>query len=87
MNFFREVWTGYRSYLVKFAIDFAISGTLWLGLFVFQGLTRFLPVTDWAGSFIVHLHSAGIVGAVGVFAVLSVADIVSMRKGGLLCLA
>jgi len=87
MNFFHQVWTGFRPYLVKFAIDFAISATLWLGLFVFRRLTRFLPVTDWAGSFIVHMHSAGVVAIFGIFAFLSANDIVQIRRGGGLCFA
>jgi len=87
MNFFQEVWRGFRPYLVKFAVDFGISGTLWLGLFVFHTLTRFLPVPDWAGTLIVHMHSAGSVAIFGIFAFLSVNDLVHIRRGGGLCFA
>jgi hypothetical protein len=87
MSLIHEIWAGYRPYLIKFAVNFAVSGTLWVGLFVFHGLTKFLPVTDWAGRFIVHMHSAGIVAAFATFAILSAVDIVHIRGGGGLCFA
>ena|SRR2546426_12345027 len=89
MNFVKEYWDGLRPYLLKIAIDFSVSGSLYLGLYLFRGLTHFLPVSGWAGIFIEHLHSAGIVIAFGVFAILSVIDIIRIRISGrkeLLCL-
>ena len=82
MNFFKEVWDGYRPYLVKFTVDFLITATLWLVLFIFKVLTSYLPVSGWAGEFIVAVHSTGTVAAFGVFAWLFVIDIIQTRKGG-----
>ncbi len=82
MDFVNEVWLGYRPYLVRFTIDLLITGTLYIALFIFKLLTEFLPVGGWASDFIVHLHSAGVVGAVGVFALLSVIDLDSEKGSG-----
>jgi hypothetical protein len=88
VNFFQEVWAGYRPYLVKFVIDILISASLWVGLFIFKVLTYYLPVSGWAGDFIVHyLHPAGIVAAYGIFAWLFVVDIIQMKSGGIECFA
>ena len=87
MNFFKEVWVGYRPYLVKFTIDFLVTASLWMALFIFKYITKFLPITGWAGDFIVALHSAGVVGAVGVFVWLSLNDIIHIRGGRVECFA
>lgn len=87
VNFFKEVWAGYRPYLVKFAIDFLVSASLWVGLFIFKILTHYLPVSGWAGDFIVHLHAAGTVAAFAIFAVLFAIDIIQLRSGGIECFA
>ena len=87
MNFFEEYWAGFRPYLLKFAVDFSVSGSLYLGLYLFRLLTHLLPVVGWAGSFIEHLHSAGIVVAFGIFAWLFVNDIIQIgKKSEFLCL-
>jgi hypothetical protein len=87
VSFFKEVWAGYRPYLVKFIVDFLISATLWVVLFIFKVLTYYLPVSGWAGDFIVHLHAAGTVAAFGIFAWLFVIDIIQTRTGGIECFA
>jgi hypothetical protein len=87
VNFLKEVWAGYRPYLVKFTIDALISATLWLALYIFKELTYYLPVPGWAGVFIVNLHAAGTVFAFGVFACLFVIDIIQVKGGGIECFA
>ena len=87
MNFLKEVWAGYRPYLIKIAIDFLIPATLWVALFIFHILTSYLPITGWAGEFIVFLHSAATVGIVGLFAWWSVNDIIQIKGGGIECFA
>jgi hypothetical protein len=84
-NLFKEVWTGYRPYLVKFMIDLLVTATLWLVLFVFKVLTDYLPITGWAGEFIVNLHSAGTVFIVAIFVLLSAIDIIQVRGGKVEC--
>ena len=39
-----------------------------------------MPVVGWAGRFIENLHSAGMVAAFGIFAILSVNDIIQIVK-------
>ena len=63
MGFLGEVWKGYRPYLVRLAIDFLVSASLWLALYIFKILTDLIQVPGWAGTFVVNLHSAGIVAA------------------------
>jgi hypothetical protein len=88
MNFFKEYWVGFRPYLLRLTISFSVSGILYLGLYLFVRLTEFLPVPGWAGKFIGALHSVGIIVSFGVFALLSVNDIIQVaRKGALVCLA
>ena len=82
MNFFQEVWTGFRPYLVSITQDFLISASLWVFLFIFKLLTYLLPIPGWAGEFIVHVHSAGTLAAVGIFAWMSVIDIIRLKGGG-----
>jgi hypothetical protein len=86
-NFFAEVWTGSRPYLVKIATDFLVSGSLYVALFFFKALTWFLPVGGWAGLFIVHLHSAGMVASIAIFAWLSVNDIMRIHGSVGACFA
>lgn len=78
MNFFTEHWFQFRPYLLKFAVDFSVSVSLYLGLYLFRALTRLLPVVGWAGRFIENLHSAGMVAAFTIFAILSVNDIIQI---------
>ena len=83
----KEVWAGYRPYLVKFIIDFLISTSLWLFLFVFKLVTYYFPVPGWAGDFAVHLHAAGTVAIFGIFACLFVIDIIQTKWSGIECFA
>jgi hypothetical protein len=80
MNFVVEIWRGYRPYAVKLAIDFLVSGTFWVGLFLFQLLRQTLPITSWGAIFIEHLHSAGVVAAFVIFTWLSVTDIIVVSR-------
>jgi len=80
MNFVVEIWRGYRPYAVKLAIDFLVSGSLWVGLFLFQLLRETLPITNWEAILIEHLHSAGVVAAFVIFTWLSVADIILVSR-------
>ena len=87
MNFFQEYWAGVRPYLLKLAVNFSVSASLYLGLYLFQLLAHFLPVSGWAGKFIENLHATGIIVAFVVFAVLSVNDIIQIgKRKELLCL-
>lgn len=86
MNFIGEVWIGFRPYLIKILVDFLVTGSLWLVLFIFKLLTAFLPITDLAGEMVISLHSAGIVAAVGIFIFFSVNDIIQIHGGKLECL-
>ena len=80
MNFLGAYWDGVRPYLLKIAIDFSVSASFYLGLYLFQGLANFLPVGGWAGELIENLHATGIIVALVVFAVLSVNDIIQIRE-------
>ena len=86
MNFLVEIWIGYRAYVIKLVQNFLVAASLWLGLFAFKALTYVLPVSDWAGQFIVHVHSVGIVAAFIIFGYLSVNDIIHRHRGGMVCL-
>lgn len=90
MNFFAEVWRGYRPYLVRITTDFLVTATLWAGLFSFKILTYLLPIGGWAGDFIVHVHSAGTLFSIVIFAWLSVNDIYHIHRthqGTITCFA
>lgn len=87
MNFFKEVWLAYRPYLVKLTVDFLVPVTMWVGLFIFTSLTNLLPIPGWAGEFVIHLHSAGTVAAIGIFGWLSINDIIQIHGRGLVCFA
>lgn len=81
MNFFVEVWRGYRPYAVKLLTDFLVSGSFWAALYLFELLRRMLPITGWGATFIENLHLAGAVAAFVIFTWLSVADIIDVHKG------
>jgi hypothetical protein len=80
MNFVVEIWRGYRPYAVKLAVDFLVSGSIWVGLFLFQLLHRTLPINSWGAMLIDNLHSAGAVAAFVIFTWLSVADIMVVSR-------
>jgi hypothetical protein len=80
INFFSEVWSGYRPYLVRFTIDFLVSATIWLALFLFKIVTDMLPITGYAARFIVALHGLGTIAAMLIFLVSSVNDIIQIRR-------
>lgn len=78
-GFFREIWLSLRPYLQKFVVDFCISSSLWITLYVFHGLTAYLAIEGWAGKFIVSIHSLGVVLAFLVFGLLFALDVVAIR--------
>jgi len=80
VNFFEEVWRAFRPYLVRLTIDFLVSASLWVALFIFKILTNLIQVPGWAGIFIVNLHSAGIVAALFILVFLFVVDIAQIRR-------
>jgi len=75
-----EIWSGYRPYAVALAVDLLISTSLWLILFIFKVLTRWLTISGWAGDFIVEIHSAGAVGSFLVFAILFAVDLARLHR-------
>ncbi len=81
MNFFEEVWNGYRPYLVKLTIDFLVCGSLWLVLFIFKFLTTLITVPVWAGVLVVNLHSAGVVAVIFILIWLFVNDVAQTHRG------
>jgi len=87
MVLLKEVWLGCRPYLAKIMINFVVSASLWLALFIFDTLRHFLPVTGWPGWLIGHLHAVGIVLAFGIFVWLSVNDILQLHGGRMPCFA
>ena len=80
MRFIRDVWEGYRPYLVKLAQDFLIGATLWAMLFAFHQVTHRLPVESWAGRFVVSLHSVGLVVMFGLVTWLSFNDVIIIHR-------
>src|SRR5690242_6678417 len=81
-----EIWRGYRPHFVKLAVDFLVSATFWVGLFLFHLLTKLLPVTDWAGKLIANIHSTGVIAGLVVFGWLSLNDIYQIHKSSAPCL-
>lgn len=79
-NLALDIWGGFRPYLVKFLVDFMISGSLWVLLYLFKRLTFLLQIDGPAGEFITNLHAAGAVSAFGIFAVLFVIDLYGLHK-------
>jgi hypothetical protein len=79
MTFLSEIWEGYRPYLVRYTIDFLVSGTILLGLFLFRLLTSLLPMWDLAGKFIGALHSLGAIAAMAMFVWTSVNDTIQIH--------
>jgi hypothetical protein len=75
-----EVWQGFRPYLLKISVDFLITITLWVVLFLFKLLTKWLSIDGWAAEFIVNVHAAGAFGAFLVFAALLVADLYFLHR-------
>ena len=76
MNVLKEVWLEYRPYAVGLTKDFLVAASLWVFFFAFSLLTKLLAVGGWAAKFIEHVHSAGVVVAFVIFAILSTNDII-----------
>jgi len=80
MNFFVEIWSEYRPYGIKIAVDFLVAGSIYVALFLFQVLRSWLPMSGWRGQFIDNIHAAGGIVAVSVFSLLLVIDIVIIYR-------
>jgi hypothetical protein len=75
-----DIWSGFRPYLIRLFIDFMVSGSLWVFLYLFKWLTRLLEIDGPAGRFILNLHAAGAVSAFGIFAVLFAVDLYELHS-------
>jgi hypothetical protein len=80
MNFFQETWTLYRPYAIRLLVDFLVSLSFWLALFLFEKLRLLLPIVGWAATFIDNLHSAGTVIGFLIFVILFILDIWRLRS-------
>jgi hypothetical protein len=58
-----EIAEGFRPYAIHLGVDFLISASMWLSLYVFKLLTHLLSIDGWPGAFIDNVHSFGIVMA------------------------
>ena len=77
---FREVWQDFRPYLKALLVDFLISVSLWLCVFVFLWLTRKLAIPGWEGTIILAVHGINMALAFAPFGVLFTLDVISIRK-------
>lgn len=67
-------------YLRALLIDFTISASLWLALFVFQWLTYLLPIKGFEGETARVVHSASTILAFPTFGVKFIIDVVIISK-------
>jgi hypothetical protein len=79
-GFLRDVWLDLRPYLKKLIVDFCISASLWIALYLFEILTKLLRIGGWAGEVIVNVHAIGTIVAFVAFGVLFCIDVWSIRK-------
>ncbi len=79
-DFLDEVWEDAKPYMVKLVVDLLVATSLYLGLYFFKLLSDRLPIPGWAGTFIVNLHSVGIVFAFAVFAGLFIIDVIDINR-------
>jgi hypothetical protein len=79
-GFLRDVWLDLRPYLRKLVVDFCISASLWIALYLFEILTRLLKIGGWAGEVIVNVHAVGTVVGFVAFGVLFCIDVWAIRK-------
>jgi len=84
---FEEIWAGVRPFFIKIAIDFLITASLWVGLYLFKIMANLMPIPGWAGELVVHIHSAGTVAAVVIFMWYSILDIIELKGTKLICWA
>jgi hypothetical protein len=80
VGFFVEAWLGFRPYLLKMIVDFFISAFLWFFLFLFHWLTIIFKIDNWAGKFIVEVHSVGVILAFVLFGLLFTLDVIAINK-------
>jgi len=84
-RFFEEIWGGVRPFFIKILIDFLITASLWVGLYLFKIMASAMPISGWAGELVIVLHSVGTVAAVGIFMWYSIMDIIEIKGTKLLC--
>lgn len=75
-----KIWGGFRPYLVRFSVDFLVSGTLWVMLFLFKSLTKLLEIPAPVSEFIITIQSVGVVLVFVLFGVLFIIDIYALHK-------
>lgn len=80
MNFFYDIWHSIRPYLIHMITDAIISMLLWVFLYLFKIITRFLPIEGWASELIKTIHSVGAVLAFSTFAVLFFIDVIKLHS-------
>ncbi len=80
MDFLREIWAGFRPYLLRYTIDFLVSATIWLGLFLFKLLTSILQISGIAADFVMAIHALGTVCAMVIFVWFSVNDTIQVHR-------
>jgi hypothetical protein len=79
-GFFGRVWARVEPFLEGLLADTLISASLYLALYFFSLLAKYLPIPGWAGTFVENLHAVGIVLAVACFVVLFIVDIMRIQK-------
>jgi len=79
-SFFERSWKRAEPFLEGLLADTLISASLYVALYIFQLLARYLPIPGWAGEFVENLHAVGIVLAFACFAVLFVIDIIEVYR-------
>lgn len=80
IGFFGEIWQGYRQFLVNYLVDFLVSGTIWLGLYLFTALTSIAHIPGEAAYVISVIHSLGTVAAMVIFVTSSIIDTIQVRR-------
>lgn len=80
MNLIKDIWKNVRPYLVKLLADAIICYLLWVTVWAFQLLSKFLPIHGWAGVLFEDIHSYGAVLALATFSILFIKDIYEISK-------
>lgn len=77
-----EAWDRSRLIIVRLVTNFFISVALWILTFLFNLITIILPIEGRAADLFAAIVSAGTLGALLVFVVLSVIDLWAMKRNG-----
>jgi hypothetical protein len=78
---YKEIWSGFRPYLLVFSIDLLAAGSLWGLLALFRLITKLVPLKEKAAEVIATIHSVGVVVVFGVLAGALVVDVVQIKRG------